>query len=58
MTPKQIISHYKTPTAFQKATGYTMQSLRNWKKANAVPRRAQIVIESISCGALKANAKR
>lgn len=59
MTVDQIIKYYGGKTLAAVALGYTLQSLRDWRKAkNGIPLRTQCMIEIETGGRLKAERKR
>ena len=51
---KEIIQHFGSPTKAKLATGFTLQTFRNWAK-NGIPRPAQLAIQAITRGRLKAD---
>ena len=54
MTPKQLIKKYETPLNAAHALGYTVQAVQVWIKKNRIPPRAQVLIEAMTGGDLKA----
>ena len=58
MTLNQAYKHFnvRTPTELGAAIGYTAMTVYTWQKAGAIPPRAQLVIEAITGGKLKAAA--
>jgi hypothetical protein len=55
MTPKDLIDRYETIGVAASSLGYSWQTVRNWQIHKRIPPRAQIVIESITGGKLKAD---
>lgn len=60
MTLNQAYKHFnvRTPTELGAAIGYTAMTIYAWKNAGAIPKRAQLVIEAITGGKLKAEKKK
>ena len=56
MTRQQVISHFGNITKACDALGYTRYAVYKWRKG--IPLRTQHAIESMSCGALKAQIRK
>lgn len=57
MTPAQVIKHWKTQAAAAKAIGVCQPTVSTWLTAGAIPALQQLRIQTVSHGALKADAK-
>ena len=59
MTLEQAYKYFgvDTPTELGARIGYTSQAIYTWRNNNVIPHRAQLIIESISGGKLKADKK-
>jgi hypothetical protein len=56
MTLEDVWVHwYKVWNDVQKATGYSITTLRDWRRKGGIPMRHQIKIEEMTNGALKAD---
>ena len=54
MTPKQIRKYYKNTCRFHEATGMSSSTLLNWIEWGYVPLKAQVKLETLTNGDLKA----
>ena len=54
MTPKEVKKHYKSLYRFNKETGMSCSTLGNWLKWGFVPLKAQMKLETLTDGKLKA----
>ena len=54
MTIEQVIEYYGSGYKFNKATGISYNTLRNWRSYGFIPIASQIRLEKMTNGALKA----
>lgn len=57
MTYRQLMRYYKEtrPTGIASHIGYTSQAVNGWKLKNRIPHCAQVAIENMAGGKLKAS---
>lgn len=55
MTLTKILAHFGSPANFNKGTGLSATSLYYWERIGYIPARAQIKLEKLTDGVLKAN---
>lgn len=54
MKPQEVLEYYVTKYRFNKATGISHVNLYNWLKKGCIPEGAQLKLERITNGQLKA----
>lgn len=55
MLPKEALDFYKTKEKIAAELSISVQTFINWEKANKIPKLAQLAIQTLSKGKLKAN---
>ena len=55
MKPKDAVNYWGNQTKVAAAIGVSEQSVRNWIKADRLPKIVQLAIETLTKGKLKAN---
>lgn len=55
MTPQEVLDHYKTRIKAASDIGVTEQTIKNWIANNKVPQIAQLAIQTLTKGKLKAD---
>lgn len=57
MTPQEVVQHYGTQIKAAAEIGVTEQSIKNWVKAEKMPRIYQLAVQTLTKGKLKADDK-
>ena len=55
MKPKDAVNYWGNQTKVAAAVGVSEQSVRNWIKADRLPKMVQLAIETLTKGKLKAD---